>query len=247
MRFSDDPMHPDDAPFAGRRRSASLGLLMLDTAFARPVGDVGNPATFDFPVIAQRVRGATVRRAVHERAEGLLDLFVAAGRRLIERGAVAIGTSCGFLVLHQRALADALPVPVATSSLLQVGWLAPMLGAGQRCAVITFDAQSLGAEHLAAAGAPPDTPVAGMPRDGVLQRVVLGDEPRLDTDAVRRELLSVARDLLGRDPRIRALVLECTNLPPYAAQLRDELGVPVYDSRTLLDWLWRGVQPGVGR
>lgn len=240
-------MHTDDAPLARAPRAASLGLLMLDTAFPRPVGDIGNPDTFDFPVIAQRVRGATAKRAVHERGEGLLASFVAAGRRLIDRGAVAIGTSCGFLVLHQRALADALPVPVATSSLLQVAWLGPMLGAGQRCGVIAFDAQSLGAEHLAAAGAPPDTPVAGMPRGGALQRAVLGDEPRLDTDAVRGELLTVARELLSRDPQIRALVLECTNLPPYAAQLRNELGVPVYDGRTLLEWLWRGVQPGVER
>ncbi len=176
---------------------------MLDTAFPRPVGDIGNPDTFGFPVIVERVRGASVRRAVEERAAGLLEPFAAAGRRLVERGAVAIATSCGFLVLHQRALAASLPVPVATSSLLQVGWVAPLLAPGRRCGVLTFDAESLGPEHLDAAGAPPDTPVAGMPRDGELQRAIRADAAHLDLDAVRREVLAAASGAAVRPERRR--------------------------------------------
>jgi hypothetical protein len=226
-------------PFA-----ASIGLLMLETGFPRPPGDIGNPETFDFPVIAERVPGASVRRAVDERAAGLIEPFVAAGRRLVERGAVAIATSCGFLVLHQRALAAALPVPVASSSLLQVPWVDALLGPGRRCGVLTFDAGSLGAEHLRAAGAPADTPVAGMPRDGALQRAIREDAARLDQRAVRREVLEVASALVRAEPSVGAIVLECTNLPPYAAELRGLLGLPVFDSTTLVEWLWRGAGKG---
>ncbi len=228
-----------------RRGAAAVGLLMLETSFPRPVGDIGNPGTFDFPVIVERIPGASVRRAVDERAAGLLEPFVAAGRRLVDRGAVAIATSCGFLVLHQRALAAALPVPVATSSLLQVPWVASLLGPGRRCAVLTFDAASLGPEHLRAAGAPPDTPVAGMPRDGALQRAIREDSPRLDLEAVRREVLEVGSALVRANPSVGAIVLECTNLPPYAADLRRRLGLPVFDSSTLVQWLWTGAGPAL--
>jgi hypothetical protein len=40
------------------------------------------------------------------------------GRRLVDEGADAISTSCGFLVLFQQALRTRSPVPVWTSSLL---------------------------------------------------------------------------------------------------------------------------------
>lgn len=224
---------------------ASIGVLMLDTAFPRPVGDIGNPRTFRFPVIYERVHGASARQAVRNRADGLLEPFVRAGQRLVERGAVAVATSCGFLVCFQRELARALPVPVATSSLLQLPWVEPLLPEGRRCGVITFDASALGPEHLRAAGARADTPVAGMPAGGALQRAVLENASDMDVDAVRAEVLAVAGQMLQAGPEIGALVLECTNLPPYADDLRAMYGLPVFDSTTLLEWLWQGVGNGI--
>jgi len=235
------------ATMEGTRGAAAVGVLMLDTAFPRPVGDIGNPETFRFPVIYERVRGASAQRVVRQRADGLLDPFVQAGQRLVKRGAAAISTSCGFLVLFQRELARALPVPVATSSLLQVAWVEPLLPNGRRCGVITFDAAALGPEHLLAAGARPDTPIAGMPTGGALQRAVLEDAPQMDVDAVRAELIEVAGALLQSASGIGALVLECTNLPPYADDLRARYGLPVFDSTTLLEWLWQSVRNGLRR
>ncbi len=217
----------------------SIGVIMLDTAFPRPVGDIGNPASFDFPVIFERVPGASVERAVRQSARGLLEPFIAAGRRLTERGAVALVTSCGFLVLHQQALSDALQVPVASSSLLQLPWVEQLLGVTRRCGVITYDQTALGPAHLAAAGARADTPIAGMPADGELRRVIDNNEHQLDEGAVETELLMVAQGLIDRVPTIGAFVLECTNLPPYAATLREKFGLPVYDSLTMINWLWR--------
>ncbi|NDH64761.1 MAG: aspartate/glutamate racemase family protein, partial [Alphaproteobacteria bacterium] len=34
-----------------------MGILMLDTRFPRIVGDIGNAASFDFPVIFRRMDG----------------------------------------------------------------------------------------------------------------------------------------------------------------------------------------------
>ncbi|HEY5634545.1 MAG TPA: aspartate/glutamate racemase family protein [Burkholderiaceae bacterium] len=222
-----------------RAPAGAIGVLMLRTAFPRPVGDIGNRNGFDAPLLFERVAGADVDSVVHRGAEGLVPPFVKAGHALVERGARAIVTSCGLLALHQRALADALPVPVATSSLLQVAWVNPLLARGKRCGVITFDANALGAEHLASVGAPADTPVAGMPAGGALRSAIEGDARSMDTAGVREELLATARTLLAGDASIGALVLECTNLPPYAGALRRELGLPVFDVRTMVEWMWR--------
>ncbi|MFN9773314.1 MAG: aspartate/glutamate racemase family protein [Burkholderiales bacterium] len=224
----------------GGRGPGFVGLLRLDTTFPRPVGDVGNPNTFDFPVRTVVVRGATAARVVRGDAAPLLAPFVEAGRILAADGAVASATSCGFLAAHQRALADALPVPFAASALLQVAWLAPLLPAGRRVGVFTIDADALAPAHLEGAGAPADPPVEGLPPDGALARTVFGDRPALDREAVEAEVVAAGLRLRRRVPSLGAIVLECTNLPPYRDALMRATGVPVHDCNTLLRWLWAG-------
>ena len=223
-----------------------LGVLMLDTRFPRVVGDIGNPATFNFPVRYAVVAGASPQRVVRERDTSLLTPFIQAGRALVALGARAIATSCGFLVLFQRELDAALPVPVWTSSLLLVPELQAGLPAGRRVGVITIDAASLDSEHLRAAGADPAPPVEGGAPGGSLQRSLLGNLPTLDETQAALEVVAAGRRLVARCPEVAAIVLECTNLPPYAAALRLALGLPVHDIKTLLDDRWRRFQAASG-
>jgi len=216
-----------------------LGVLMLDTRFPRPVGDIGNPATFDFPLRHAVVAGASPQRVVRERDGSLLQPFIDAGRALVAQGARAITTSCGFLVLFQRELAQALPVPVWTSSLLLVPGLQAGLPAGRRVGVITIDAASLGADHLQAAGADPSTPIEGVAPSCSLQRSLLGNVATLDEAQAAHDVVAAGLSLLARCPDVAALVLECTNMPPYAAALRRATGLPVHDITTLLGERWR--------
>ena len=80
---------------------ASVGVLMLEARFPRIPGDMGNAATWPFPVRYKVVRGASPDRVVRRRAEGLLPAFIAAGRELVEDGCDGIATYCGFLSLFQ--------------------------------------------------------------------------------------------------------------------------------------------------
>ncbi|GAB4224999.1 MAG: aspartate/glutamate racemase family protein [Kiloniellaceae bacterium] len=214
----------------------TLGILMLRTSFPRPPGDVGNPATWPWPSRDKVVQPADVAAVVRDGPlpAALVEAFITAGRELVEEGADLITTSCGFLVTAQRALEDALPRPVVTSSLLQIPALQASLPADRRVGVITFDARRLGAAHLAAAGAPADTPVAGLPFDGALYRMIAEDRPELDAAAAEAEVLAVGRALRAAHPDLGAVVLECTNLPPYRAALAADLGLPVHDLVTLL-------------
>lgn len=210
---------------------------MLETRFPRPPGAIGNPASFAYPVRYAVVRGASPQRVVRERAAGLLAPFIEAARSLEREGCSAITTSCGFLALFQDAVAGALGVPFAASSLLQLPRLAAMLPGRQRPGVITISDAALGPDHLRGAGAAPDTPVAGVRPDGEFARAILGDQPTLDMALLEREVLEAGERLITRHPDIGAIVLECTNMPPYTAALRAATGLPVYDALTLADRL----------
>ena len=203
---------------------------MLQTRFPRPLGDVGNPQTFSFPVRSWVVQGATPQHVVRGQSRDLLQAFIEAGRALIEQGCSAISTSCGFLALWQRELQAALPVPVWTSSLLQLADFQD-----GRAGVITIEAASLTAEHLQAVGADPATPIEGITAGSPLHQTLLQDLAQLDPADAQAQVLAAATRLRQRCPQIDTLVLECTNLPPYAGALRAATGLRVLDITTLLN------------
>jgi len=219
-----------------------LGILMLDTRFPRPPGDIGHPQTFAFPVRRRIVSGAAPATVVRGDDPAQLAPFVEAGRSLVAEGALAVATSCGFLARWQRELAAALPVPVWTSSLLKLAELR-----GQRCGVITIEAASLQAGHFEAVGADPATPVEGITPGSPLHRTLLEDRAELDEADAQQQVLAAGARLLRRHPDLQALVLECTNLPPYAAALRAATGLPVHDVVTLLHERMRGLAPAGAR
>ena len=214
-----------------------LGVLMLQTQFPRPVGDIGHPGSFDLPVRHRVVPEASPARVVRERAAGLLPAFIGAARALIDEGAAAITTSCGFMAIAQRELQAALPVPVWSSSLM----LLPELD-GRTPGVITIDAAALGAEHFHAVGADPRTPCEGIAPNSALARTLLGDALTLTVADAQEQVLAAGRRLLARHPQIDTLVLECTNLPPYAAALRQASGLPVHDVLTMLHARWAALR-----
>jgi hypothetical protein len=207
-----------------------LGLRMLQTRFPRPPGDIGHPHSLAGPVRRRVVPGATPAAVVRGNDPAALAPFVQAGLVLVGQGCTALGTSCGFLARWQLELQAALPVPVWTSSLLQLAELAP-----RRCGVITIEAVSLTPAHLQAVGADPATPVEGITPGCPLHRTLMEDRSELDEVDACRQVLAAAQRLRARHPGIEALVLECTNLPPYADALRRASGLPVFDVVTLLD------------
>lgn len=227
-------------------RGAAIGVLMLETRFPRLPGDIGNPASFDFPVLYETVPGADPGTAVRGDARSLLPGFIAAGRRLVGQGAAGLTTSCGFLAPFQAALADGCGVPVAASSLMQVAFVQRLLPAGRRVGVLTADPAALGPAHLAAAGAPADTPLAGPERDSHFGAVYVGNAPSLDPDRARADLCAAADRLCAGRPDIGAIVLECTNMAPWSADIARAAGRPVYDMRHLLRWFRAGLAAGSG-
>ncbi len=222
---------------------ASVGILMLDARFPRIPGDMGNSLTWDFPVLYKVVRDASPDQVVRHRAEGLLESFLSAARDLVASGVDGITTNCGFLSLYQRELAAAVDVPVAASSLMQVQMVNATLPPGQVAGVLTISAESLTPEHLAKAGVPEGTPVGTTEGGREFSRVVLGNEIRMDVEAAREDNVGAAQVLASEHPEVGALVLECTNMIPYAADIREATGLPVYSMASFLRWFQSGLMP----
>jgi hypothetical protein len=223
---------------------APLGILMLEARFPRIPGDMGNATTWPFPVLYRVVKGASPERVVLNAAAGLLPDFLAAAKELVLSGAEAITTNCGFLSVFQRELAGHVGVPVATSALIQVPWVQATLPPGKRVGIITVSAGSLTPRHLAAAGVPLDTPFVGTEDGREFFRVlILGEKQDMDIGLAARDILDAGRRLMSLHPSVGAIVLECTNMPPYAHALREALAVPVYDIYSLITWLHAGIRP----
>jgi hypothetical protein len=225
------------------RAPGFLGILILETRFPRPPGDVGNPETFaraGIPVRFATVAGASPARIVQATDPDLLGPFVEAARRLAAEGARMISTSCGFLARYQVELAAAVPVPVWSSSLLQCRRFA-------RPGIVTFDRQALGAVVLSAAGVAEGTPVEGLEPGCELHRRILADDAALDSEAAERDVVAAAARLVARHPSVTDIVFECTNMPPYRHAVARATGRSVHDIETLLIGAWAGLPRESGR
>lgn len=225
---------------------AQVGIVMLDADIPRPLGDVGNPQSYPFAVEMAVCQGATSNQVVEHAAGGLVPALTETARMLERNGVRAVSTCCGFLAIHQRELAAALHVPVATSSLLQVPMILQMLQPDQLVGVVTANGSTLGNEHLAAVGIGEHlqhrVQVIGLEKTQHLYPVLMGKNGHLDQKLAEDEVLLAVRQALKERPRIGAFVMECTNLPPYSEAVRTMTGLPVWDALSMIRWLKEGLQ-----
>jgi Asp/Glu/hydantoin racemase len=221
------------------KSSASfVGIIMLDTTFPRIKGDIGNPATFSFPVRYRVVKGASPERMVIQADKNLIQPFIEAGQSLIREGAFAIATSCGFLALFHKELTQALDVPVFSSSLLQVHMARSIIRRNQKVGIITARKSSLTRDHLAAIGIE-NYPLAiiGMEEAEEFSSVFIEGKLTLDSDKCRQEMKKTAFKLKELNPDIGAIVLECTNMPPYTKVVHTATGgLPIFDVVTMINY-----------
>lgn len=222
---------------------ASVGILMLEARFPRIPGDMGNATTWDFPVHYKVVRGASPDLVVRKGGEGTLNSFIQAALELVEDGVDGITTNCGFLCLFQQQLASAVPVPVVTSSLMQVDMVNRTLPAGKRSGILTISGSSLTQAHLEAANVPDQTPIGSTEGGREFTRAILDNELELDVDLARQDNVEAALTMQKNHSDLGAIVLECTNMEPYSADIARATGLPVYSIQTLITWFQRSLVP----
>ncbi len=215
----------------------SIGVLSLESHFPKPPGHIKNPSSLPFTTSYEIIEGLTVPLLLNDPSPEMIQPLIAAAKRLEKSGVKAITGSCGFLALFQNEIAAAVEVPVFVSSLIQADLIHRMTG--RPVGVLTASAKLLTPQHLSAVGAG-DVPlvIEGMDAGPEFSEVILrNDRDDMDLDKIEAELLEAGERLIARAPEVGAILLECTDLPPYAHSLQSRLGRPVFDIITLATML----------
>lgn len=220
----------------------TLGVLALESYFPKPPGHIKNPSSLPFSVIYEMLDGITVPALLNAPDAAIKAQVIDAAKRLDAKGVRAITGSCGFLALFQKDIAAAVSVPVFVSALIQVPMIHHMTAAP--VGVLTASTPALTPAHLenvGAGGVPVE--IQGLEQTSEFAEVILRNErTKMDLDAVAREVIAAGQALIDRAPDIGGLVLECTDLPPYAHAIQQALSRPVFDLTTLSCMVANAVQ-----
>ncbi|WP_235886023.1 hypothetical protein, partial [Bradyrhizobium niftali] len=211
----------------------SLGILNLERgpAPAAPrLGSILNPTTFDFPVISETVAGAWAENVI--RGEPALEsACIAAARRLVQRGAVAISSNCGFFMRHQAAVSASVRVPVVLSSLLVLPALLRQVAPGAKVAIVTADSKHCDEELLGVSDRAERARlvIGGLEGGKLWHNELQRPPPYTETADIQADTIACVTRLRQSYPDIVAILLECTALPAVAPEVRRLTKLPVYD------------------
>ena len=211
------------------------GLLQLE---AMP-GNSTNPDTYPFPIKMVEVSSACVETVITNPSQKLLQDMVSIVKELKEKDGIrAVTTSCGFNAIFQRQLADSVDIPVLTSSLLQVPFVHNLIGKEKSIGIITANKSSLTTEHMRACGITEDmkTVVFGLEKAKEWGTIFDNPDQKFDEKIVEQEIIATAKEGIREFPEIGAIVLECTDLPPFAKKISEATGLPVFDYTTMIGY-----------
>lgn len=227
-----------------RRNSQSwygetIGILILNAAYPCVPGNVGNATTFPFPVRYEEVQGATIDRLLNQRDPSLAEPFIRGAQRLRDSGVRAITGACGFMALFQREVAAAVDIPVFLSSLMQIPFIHQVTG--KPVGIITANASCLTPRHFESCAISTELPVAvaGMEEQTEFRSAVLEEKGTLDSAQIEAEVVGVAQKLVAKHPQVGSILLECSDLPPYAHAIQVATGLPVFDFITMIEYVHR--------
>ena len=218
-----------------------IGILMMDTKFPRIPGDPGNAATFDFPVCYKVVRDVFQGdRIPRDADEILLKAFCKAARELEKDGCRAITTCCGFLAGFQRELADAVDIPVFTTTLTLIPMIASMIGRKKQIGIFSERAQFMTDSLFEKSGWSSrdyNICVSDLPEQSEFNELIIYNHESGDPDKIRESIRQMTREHMEKYPDTGAIVLECQNFAPFGDVIAKESGVPVFGLNQLIAFI----------
>lgn len=215
-----------------------IGIIMLDCRTPFIPGDVGNATSYNYPVLYKTVDGLSLQKVIDEGDMKFIEPIVQAAKELEDHGVKAITSDCGYMMWFHEYVAEAVSIPVMLSSIVQLPIIAASLGSKQSIGIICANKKRLPQELINKAYPNPTRTVhvIGLEDKPNFRGPILDETPTLDQPAVEKEVVDAARKLVTENPDIGAILLECSNLPPYAAAIQRETGLPVFDFITMIDF-----------
>ena len=217
----------------------TVGVLCIDSHYPIIPGDAQDARTFPFPVLYGIVEGVQLPDLL--RGDPALEpRIIAAGKRLLRQGVTAIVGACGSFANYQSTAAAAFGVPTCMSVLTQVPHLLSLISPQQKLAVY-FAAKSaftprvreecrIGAAHL-------ERLVIAEAWELEAFRRFAARPSLLDPGELGAQLAEHASRLRREHPEIGAVLLQCSDLPPFAHLFHEALRVPVFDVTLVVEWM----------
>lgn len=222
----------------------TIGMLSAEWHIPFPPGDIGNASTFEFPIRYLAIDGLVGATVLNGADPESTQRVIEAALRLQREGVRAITSNCGFMAAYQPAVAEALDIPVFLSSLQQLPMLTTMIGTSRKLAVITANSANVTPSLLEAAGVTDAQRlhIVGMEGYPHFVDAIFEERGLLDTEVMERDVVDAALRAT-RDAPIGGIVLECSDLPPYAAAIHRATGLPVWDWAQWIRYVHAAVAP----
>jgi len=203
-------------------------------------GNVENATTFDFPVCHKTIEVDSTQLVTPEPDPTVLEHTIKAGKELQKQGCRAITGSCGYFANYLPEVAAALNVPCFLSSLMQVPMISRALKPSQKVAIICYNGPVLESA--------PALENCGIDRSKI---IIVGAESlftrllrkpgRFSPKKLEQGLVELAKQMVSENLDIGAILLECSDMPPYACAIQEAVRLPVFDFTTLINWVYNAV------
>ncbi len=223
----------------------TVGIIQLPANIPMLPGDMGNPTTFDFPVLYELIPDIDPFWVLSsEPHPEVLKRTIIAAHRLEMQGCRAVIGNCGFFANYQPEVAQAITVPFFNGSLMQVPMALVAVGSNKKVGVLTANGELLKAS--------PALKNSGVHEDDMSRVVIYGNEDGKEMNNVtgetgtyspkglEKELVDLAKQCVEEHPDVGAIVLECTEFPPHAHAIQEAVRLPMYDFVTLTKLMHAG-------
>jgi len=246
MRYSHfDPRYPPPGKLSIPKgqfiAGYAIGIIHLEVWYPLLPGNVVNATTYPFPVRYKLLTGGTQDR-IHGADPSIAELVINAGRELEQEGVRAIAGACGYLGNYQQQVTAALNVPVFLSSLLQVPMIYHALKPGQRIGILCADGPALTSQLLENCGVTPEIPIAVLGlEDRPAFSSITYSKGEFNFEQIQKEVVDGACQLAEEYHDIGAILLECSDMPPFAWAVQAAVKRPVFDFVTMINWIYQGV------
>ena len=238
----------DVTGWAGRAvYGPTVGIVQLPANIPMLPGDMGNPTTFNFPVLYELLEGVDPFWVMASEPHPIvMEKLIAGCKRLTMQGVRTIIGNCGFFANYQPEVASSLDVGVQffNGSLMQVPMLLNTVGTNKKVGVLTASKEllepSLALENSGLRPEDRSRVVIYGNEDGEQMQKVTGETGRFNPKALEKELVDLATRMVTEHPDVGAVVLECTEFPPYAHAIQNAIRRNVWDFVTMTNFMHAG-------
>lgn len=225
-----------------------LGVMILDEVYPGFPGDIRNASAYPFPIQYDIIKNVSIDDLVFKEDKSrCLEPILESAFRLQKMGCRAIVAECGYFAYFQKEVSEQLDIPVFMSSLLQVPIAQQVVGINSKVGIVCGTKSQLLDRHLTSSGVSnlENIVIAGaMDEYKCLEFTNLWNEkirpkiPHANYEKSERDMISMCKDFVERNPDIKALVFECTGFQPFARAVQREVNLPIFSWSTLLDFIY---------